>query len=245
MNIINTILILFIIIIIINNLTNKNILTTITSYVNSLKNKFYNNNDNAEVLSFDTILNKLVVKTNKPNNNLEFIQASKYMINILEKKLLKVLNNHFNKYNYTFYDIIINDNIEYSTTIDGKYFKPFNFSVKVNYKNKKTDNLFLKTEIFVKKDTNLIVVLNIFKENNNINTDILTENNDNQNMYPYFIENDVENNNDNLMYSNNRNFNNMFIQNDNLPYTTVETENSLIPNEINITATERSYTTSS
>jgi len=248
MNIINTLLILFIILIIINNLTNKNILNTITSYINYLKNIIYNKKDNSELVkseSFDTILNKIIVKTNRPTNNLQMVIASKNMIIILEKKLLKALNNHFNKYNYKFYNLIITDNIEYATTIDGKYFKPFHFSVKVYYKNKKIDTLYFKTELFVNKDTNMIVVLNISKEQYNIITDILTENNDNQPHFNYpneSIEPDIS------TYST---FNSMFIQHDKPLEPNHDNNSSLIPNinEINITdnsiATESYYTTSS
>lgn len=244
MNIINTLLILFIILIIINNLTNKNILNTITNYFNNIKNIISNKPEKIKQESFDTILNKLIVKTNKPNENLNLIVASKSMVKILEKKLLKVFNNHFNKYNYKFHNLIINDNIEYATTLDGKYFRPFNFSVKVYYKNKKLDTLFLKTELFVKKDTNVLLILNINKEQYNAITDILTENNDNMNNF--INQNQVEV--DDATYNN---FNSMFIQQDNTMYNNVhETDNnsSLIPNinEINITnnSADSSYSTS-
>jgi len=219
MKIINTILVLFIIIIIINKLSDKKILTKFTDYINYFKNlinRKKDKHDNVKKQSFDTILNKIIVKTNKPTNNLNFTIASRNMVQILEKKLLKAFNIHFNKYNYKFHNLIISDNIKYSATMDGKYFIPFNFSVKAYYKNKKLDNLFFKIELFVKKDTNMILILNIIKETYNPITDILTEidnnimmdTNQNTNYYHdnYYNEPVTENS---------TNFNSMFIHNNN------------------------------
>ena len=229
MNIINTVLILFILIIIINNLSNKNILNTITSYINNFKN-ILKNKDKPKAESFDIILNKIIIKTNKPKDITNLVIASKNMVQILEKKLLKLINNHFNKYNYKFYNLIINDIIEYAITNDGKYFKPFIFSAKVYYKNKKLDDMIFKTELFVKKDTNTILILNINIDNHNIITDVLTENNEIYNQPNYYIEPNTEPNFNN-------NFNNMFIHQDiNMKTNYMDDNNSsLIPQDINIT----------
>jgi len=125
MNIINTLLILFIILIIINNLTDGKILITLTQLFNNITNNFsefinkknIKQNINRESReSFDTILKKLIVPSNKPSNNMNMNIASKNMIKILEKKLLKLLNNHFNKYNYKFFNLIINNTVEYNVT---------------------------------------------------------------------------------------------------------------------------------
>lgn len=263
MNIINTVLILFIIIIIINKLSNKKILTKFTNYIDYLRNIIYRKKekpDDAKKLPFDTLLNKIIVKTNRPNGNLNLVIASRNMIQILEKKLLKAFNIHFNKYNYKFHNLIISDNIKYSVTMDGKYFLPFNFSVKVYYKNKKLDNLFFRTELFVKKDTNMILILNIIKENYNPITDILTEIDDNNIIYTNHNTNYYHDNHYNEpVTETNTQFNNMFIHNNgngNGNDNDDDNNSSLIPNvnEMNITdnntenytnATDTAHSTSS
>ena len=238
MNIANTILILFIIFIIINNLTNKNLLNTITNYINNIKKYFMKTDDTKE--SFDTILNKMIVKTNRPNNNLNYVVASKSMINILEKKLLKVLNNHFNKYNFKFYKLTINENFEYSKSVDGKYIKPFNFSVKLYYKNKKVDDLNCKIELFVKKNTNEIIVLDLHKDNN-IATDILTEahnenNYDQQNNYQQNYAQQTNYQDPEVQV--NDNFNSLFINSNNDENIESGNNSSLIPSVAEIDLTD-------
>lgn len=264
MNIINTLLILFIILIIINNLTDGQILNTTTLFFNNITSKLSNLinkkakvqtiKDNKEKISFDTILNKLIVTSNKPSGDLHMNIASKNMVKILEKKLLKLLNNHFNKYNYKFHNLIINNTVEYAVTNDGKYFKQLNISVKLYYKNKKIDNLNFKSELFVKKISNEIVILNFYKDASMV-TDILTEVHDdninqmnnnyqqtnynqmnsfnqqpNYNQTPNYIQ-------DNINYQQNApgNFNNLFIQNNN---NTSDNNSSLIPSVAEIDLTE-------
>jgi len=229
MNIINTILILFIILIIINNLANKNILNKITNYINNLKKYFIKSDTVDTKESFDTILSKIIVKTNRPNDNLNYMVASKNMVKILEKKLLKVLNNHFNKYNFKFHNLIINQNFEYAKSVDGKYIKPFNFSVKLYYKNKKVDNLYFKIELFVKKNTNDILVLNLYKDNN-IVTDVLTEAHE-ENIY-------IQNNYQEPEVQVNDNFNSLFINNIDNNIDNSDNNSSLIPSVAEIDLTD-------
>jgi hypothetical protein len=233
MNIANTILILFIIFIIINNLTNKNILNTIINYFNNLKKYFIKSEIKDSNNTFDTILSKMIVKTNKPSNNLNYDVASKSMIKILEKKLLKVLNNHFNKYNFKFYKLTINENFEYSKSVDGKYIKPFNFSVKLYYKNKKIDDLNCKIELFVKKNTNELIVLDLHKDN--IATDILTEAHDENN---YDQQPNYQTNYQEPEVQINNNFNSLFINSNNNENIESDNNSSLIPSVAEIDLTD-------
>jgi hypothetical protein len=155
------------------------------------------------------------------------------MIKILEKKLLKVLNNHFNKYNFKFYKLTINENFEYSKSVDGKYIKPFNFSVKLYYKNKKIDDLNCKIELFVKKNTNELIVLDLHKDN--IATDILTEAHDENN---YDQQPNYQTNYQEPEVQINNNFNSLFINSNNNENIESDNNSSLIPSVAEIDLTD-------
>jgi hypothetical protein len=169
-NVINTILIILIIIIIINHLLDNKIVKTILYYFNSKET------------DLSTVFKKIIIQSDvkKTINMNNPINASKQMVNILTGKLSKTINNKIKKYNYKFSKVVLSNNIQYYKGNGVKYFKPFNMTARIHYKNKKLGKMSLSIELFAIEKTNELVLLNISKEQSN-NSDALTDNNTNKN----------------------------------------------------------------
>jgi hypothetical protein len=206
-NIINTILIILIIIIIINHLLDNRIIKTILYYFNKL-----NYSNNLKEIDISSVFKKIIIQSDvkKTINMNNPINASKKMVNILTSKLTKTINIKLKKYNYRFSNVILNNNIQYYKGNGVKYFKPFNITARIYYKNKKLGKMSISIELFAIEKTNELVLLNIAKEQSNY-SDVLTDNNTNKN-----------NNTD------------IFIK----PSQHIDDNNSLIPSVIDITSND-------
>jgi len=220
---INKIIILIIILLIINSLSNGNIIAKIKEILSSYSllnkksknlslsiNKYKHTNENNLQLFMSNLIN---------NNNTKFtilkkknLEANSEIIN----KLWKYISTTFNCSNYKFTNIQIIDSIYYNLYNEGSVFEPFRIKTDVIFNNKNLGKYILLIECCYDNVNNYFVFNKI-----KILIHEYPNNKFNNKLNNIFIKsNDNDNNNDN-----NNNDNN-------------DTDNSLIPSNIELSANE-------
>ena len=259
MNLLNQILILVILLIIINFITDGKLLQIIKMYLNNLKNNIepfmgftytdkrgvYKNTPDIPNLgqldypyhnyNYDTNMNNLYFfLSNLISSNINIYELTSSNSNKIpadysfEKEILNYLNIMLNNNNYLFKNIKLIDKIYYYINPRGKEIESFTFVSDVYLKNNKLINkLYFYIELFVKNDVlfnnEIFVILNIRLIDNN--SKIISKQK-------------VKKINKNM----NTTVNDLFIINNNKIKNGYDSDNSLIPSNINISdnATESS-----
>jgi len=189
---INKIIILIIILLIINSLSNENILLKIKQILSS-----YNiiNKKSNTIIKHTSENNLQLYITNLTNkNNIKFITLKKKNVEAnsdIINKLWKFLSTTFNCSNYKFTNIQIIDSIYYNLYNEGSKFEPFRIKTDIIYNNKKLGKYILLIKCSYDNNNNYflfnkIKILIHEYPNNKINNKlndifIKSDNNDNDN----------------------------------------------------------------
>jgi hypothetical protein len=202
MNLINTILILILLLLFLNYLTNNKLLLIFKKYLNYYKSNietFIGNSKNLPYFNTPNIpyqnqkdfpyfinddIKQLYFFINsfiKPNTNIYELTSSNTKRNNADNNLINDLINFliitFNCNGFTFYNIKLLDKIYYYNNPRGAEIEPFNFSSDVYYNGKKIDNFNFYIELFLRKDYNYnknIFIISLIKliKNSNRNNKI-------------------------------------------------------------------------
>lgn len=244
MNIINKLLILIIVVLLINYLTEGNVINMCQKYFYIAKDKILNTNLSSQSYDLNYVLKKISYpnfKMKKSHNN-NFLGASKQMISILQIKLLKYFNKKLKDFNYRATNLnIIDNNINYLKNPKGKYFSSLIINVNLLSYNVNLGIHTLMVELFV-DDNNKLTIISINMDNNN--TDILTD----DDHIDYNLPKSKSKSRDKSLYANdnandNNNYNHVFIKaNANGNANDNDNDSDLIPSSINVSEVSSYYT---